>query len=235
MPTLTARSFIIRALRIINAINVGEVPDSEEANDGLALFNAMLGNWATQRLTIPYSASVEYPTEVGKKVYSIGPGGDWDGVRPIKIRAAWMRIGDTHDIPLEVYEMERYGNIPLKGLSSPQSQGLYYEAQYPLGFVTLYPVPTSIFGVVMAVDGTFADLTLNTDMSGLPQGYALAMQYQLAKLLAVEYGKPMSEDAKTVARESFAAIKSANIKALDAQIDPQLINYRGAGFDIRLG
>lgn len=237
----TGRSFVTRALRITGALSVGEELDDEEANDAIDLFNDMLGLWATQSLTIPYTASAEYQTVAGQKVYSLGPGGDWNGVRPQMLKTALMRLGSgagTYDIPLSVLSEFQYSQIALKGTPSPQSQGLYYEAQFPLAYVTLYPVPTSIFGVVLSYNTIFDEVTLDSDLSSLPKGYALAVQYNLARLLAVEYSRTLSDEAIRIATDSLAKIKSANISAPDAIFDTNLpgVGYGNrAGWDWRIG
>jgi hypothetical protein len=223
----TGRNYIERALRIINAIDVGETPDAEEANDAIDLFNDMLGLWSTQSLTIPYIASVEYLTIAGQKVYSIGPGGDWDGIRPINITDAFIRIGDgidggSLDIPLVLLSNHQYADIPLKGMPSTQSRALYYENQYPLGRVSLYPVPSAVFSVVLMYNTMFTNVALDTDLSGMPPGYALALQYNLAKYLAVEYNKEWTAAKDKIATDSLGNIKSANIKAPDAEFDSAL-------------
>lgn len=240
MAVRTGRDFITRALRIINAINVGEDPEAEEANDAIALFNDMLGMWATQRLTIPFTSSEAFLTIAGKKVYSLGPGGDWEGNRPIRIRDAIMRLANSGtsnlDIPLTILSNHQYSDVPLKDISSTQSRAIYYENQYPLGQVTLYPVPSAIFQVVLTYDGFFTQVLLDTDLSTLPQGYALAIQYNLAKLLAVEYNRDWSAAKDEIARSSLASLKSANMQSVDAEFDAALPGVgTGRAWDWRLG
>lgn len=227
MAVRTGRSYVERALRIINAIDVGETPDAEEANDAIDLFNDMLGLWSTQSLTIPYIASAEFNTIAGQKVYSIGPGGDWDGNRPIAITDAFIRIGNGQaggslDIPLAVLSNHQYANVPLKDVASTQSRALYYENQFPLGRVSLYPVPSAVFGVVLMYNTFFTSVTLDSDLSGMPPGYALAIQYNLAKYLAVEYNKEWSPQKDKIATDSLGNIKSANIRAPDAEFNDAL-------------
>lgn len=237
----TGRDYVERALRIINALDVGETPDAEEANDAIALFNDMLGLWATQSLTIPYTASVQFPTIAGQKVYTWGPGQEWDGNRPVNIRDAYIRIGNGQaggslDIPISVLSLHQYGDIPLKDVTSPQPRALYYENQFPYGKVTLYPVPSDVIGVVMTFDTIFDAVTLDSDLSGMPPGYAMAIQYNLAKYLAVEYNREWSQQKDIIATQSLGNIKSANIKAPDAEFDNALPGVgTGKAWDWRLG
>jgi hypothetical protein len=238
----TGRDFVTRALRITGALSVGEILDDEEANDGIQLFNDMLGYWATQSLTIPYVASAQYSTVAGQKVYSLGPGGNWNGVRPERLRSAIMRLTNTgsgaYDVPLTMLDQYQYSQVALKDIASTQSQAFYYEAQYPLGFFTLYPVPSSVFGIVLSYDTIFDEVTLDSDLSGLPKGYALAVQYNLAALLAVEYKRTLTDAAAKIAVSSLGSIKSANLRAPDAVFDPNIVGVgadRRNGWDWRLG
>lgn len=235
MPVRTVRNFIERSLRIISAINVGEVPDADEANDALDLFNDMLDNWATKRLLLPYTVSAEYATVPGKKTYTVGPGGDWNGARPQKLRDAFLRIGGTLDIPMTQLEVAQYQSIPTKGTLSPQPTNYYYEAQFPLGIVSLYPVPNVVVGVVIIYDGILQRVTLDTDLATLPPGYALAIQYNLAILLAPEYNRPVSNDIARRALEYLGDIKSQNSVSMDAVPDYRLPGLQHRGWDYRIG
>lgn len=214
----TVRNIIKGSLRLINAVQPTEEPEAEEYSDALIIFNDMLDSWDAEQLALPYTASTAYATVAGQKVYSIGPGGNWDGLRPVRIVNAIFRVGSL-DLPMNILSYDQYAGIPVKDTPSSQSLALYYEAQYPLGYITLYPVPTTVAQVVLSYWAQFSSVTLDTDVDTLPPGYRLAMRYCLALLLAPEYGKTPSEEVKDGARELKGKIKSANLQSPDAKFD----------------
>lgn len=232
----TVRDLISRSLRLIQAIGQSEVPDTEEANDALDTLNDMLDAWGLSPLMLPFTASAMYSTVPNQKVYSIGAGGDWNGPRPININYAMLRLNDALDIPIRLLENQQYGETPMKGILSPQPTSLYYEAQYPLGFVSLYPVPSEVVGIVLSYSATFAQVTLDTPTDTLAPGLRKAIRYNLAVELAPEYDKAASASIREIAKSSLAAIKSANLKPLDAVFDPALPGVgTGRAWDYRVG
>ena len=67
---------IIRgALRSIGALESGETPPADEANDCFVTLNDMLAQWSEQSMMIPYTSEVVFNIVGGTKDYTIGPGG----------------------------------------------------------------------------------------------------------------------------------------------------------------
>ncbi len=53
--TTTARDIVYGALRLIGSVPSGEVPDAEEARDGLEALNRMLHGWKTRGVDIGHA------------------------------------------------------------------------------------------------------------------------------------------------------------------------------------
>ena len=232
----TVRDLIRRSMRLVNIIDAAEVPDSDEYQDGLSTLNDMLDNWALESLIFPFTPSSQFSVVAGQKTYSIGPGGDWDNVRPNVIKSANIRIGDSLDIPMEILETEQYQAVSVKGTTSTQSTSLYYDAQVPLAYISLYPVPQVVFDVVLIYDAQFTAVTLDTELTGFAPGIVAALRFNLAVDLAAEYSnKDVSKVIAARAVEYKSKVKSGNIRALDAITDWRLRNGAGRAWDWRIG
>ena len=72
----TPLDIISGALRAIGALESGEAPDAESANDALLLLNDMLAQWSNERMMISYVTEVVFPLTGNKFQYTIGPGGE---------------------------------------------------------------------------------------------------------------------------------------------------------------
>lgn len=71
----TPLDLISGALRAIGALESGETPDTESANDAFTLLNDMLAQWSNERMMISYVTEVIFPLVGNIYQYTIGPGG----------------------------------------------------------------------------------------------------------------------------------------------------------------
>lgn len=232
----TVRDLIRRAMRLGNIIEAGEVPDADEYQDALGTLNDMLDAWSLESLILPYNTSVEYQVVAGQKVYEIGPSAaDWVGVRPLDILSANIRVSGNLDIPVEILETQQYQNIPVKDVTSTQSTSMYYDAQVPNGYISLYPVPNAVFGLVLIYTGVFQQVTLDTPLTGFAAGLVAAIRFNLCIDLCGEYNKKPADTVAARAVSYKAAVKSMNCKALDAVFDYRLPSGAGRAWDWRIG
>lgn len=232
----TVRDLIRRSMRLVNIVDAAEEPDADEFQDALGTLNDMLDAWSLESLILPFKTSAQYPVTAGKKVYSIGPANaDWIGVRPIRLVSANIRVSGNLDIPIQILETQQYQGIPVKDVPGPQSTSLYYDPQLPNGFVSLYPVPNAVFSVVLVYDGIFQRVTLDTTLDGFMDGMIAALRYNLAVDLSPEYGKTPSQIVVGRATAYKGAVKSRNLKALDAVQDWRLPTGSGRAWDWRIG
>lgn len=63
------------ALRSVGALESGETPDADSANDAFTLLNDMLAQWSNQSMLVHYTTEIVYPLIGGQYQYTIGPGG----------------------------------------------------------------------------------------------------------------------------------------------------------------
>jgi len=143
----------------------------------------------------------------GTAAYTMGSGGDFDTVRPVKILGAYVRSGNT-DYPLDIVDAARYREITQKSWGGTPAQ-LWYNPVYPLGEIKLYPTPTgdSIYLDSMKPLSEPAALATSTSF---PEGYNRMLRFNLAIDLAPEYGIPISPALAILAEQSKDAIRKLN-------------------------
>jgi hypothetical protein len=147
--------------------------------------------------------------------------------RPLRINSAFVRISQL-DYPLAILNLENYEQIGFKTLQGPWPTALYYQPSDPVANILFWPVPTSgeMHLFAETVLGRFNNLTQTVT---LPQGYAMAIRWNLAELLLPEYGR--TTDATLVqlvqknAADSRAWVKRTNMQPPSfANFDPALVN-----------
>jgi hypothetical protein len=234
---------ISRALRLITVIGPADAVEASEAQDALGSLNAMIDGWQLQPLTMFHEGRAVYPLSSGTASYTIGTGGVFNQVRPVAIKRAGLIINTASvplvEIPIEVFTPQEYDAIPIKALANPLIQGIYYDrnALAGLGLIQPYPIPnvasTSLVIYALTPVASFADLST---LYILAQGYEDAFVYNLARRLAPEYGKAVSDEVKTEARRTLADVKRSNIVPEEALLGPGVPGTQDSGFfDYRTG
>ena len=201
-----------RAMRLIGAIGVGETMTTDESADMLESLQAMMDSWNTERLFVYYIKEDTLTLTGGDAEYTMGPSGDINTTRPVRIDNSCFVRFNSIDFPLQLIEVQAWNSIPAKDTASNIPMYLYVVMEYPLIKLKVYTEPTSASAVLHISSWkplqAFAALT---DDLALPPGYLDAITYSLAERIAPEYGKELPV---TVART--AARCRANIKRVNA-------------------
>jgi len=200
----TAHDIIKAAFRIGGITVKGETPDAEEIQDALDALNDLIYSISNDSLNIYGRTEESFALSSGQSSYTIGPGGDFNTSRPTDIISAYVRLG-TVDYPIQTISAEFYTQISVKSISGIPEY-LYYEGNYPLGKIKLYPAPTSGYTLFLLCEKPLEQLDLNEVIS-LPPGWGRYLKNQLAIEIASEYGQPVPQSAVITAREAKGMIK----------------------------
>lgn len=210
--TKTAQDLITGALRKIGVYAPGETLSSADATDALDTLNGLFDILSNENLAIFNSVESVFPLVNGQLSYTIGVGGDWNIQRPLRITQVYSRITSTNggvDFPCEVRPLAEYAQITMKQLPGPWPKKAFYNPNFPLGTVYLWPVPAMSVNLHVWTDALLQSVALNTVLQ-LPQGYFLGLQWMLAELLSPEYGKAVTPDIARFAREFKRILKTTN-------------------------
>jgi len=63
------------ALKDIGALEAGETPSPEAAQDALIMMNGMIDQWSNESMMVTYKTEIVFPITPGQIQYTIGPGG----------------------------------------------------------------------------------------------------------------------------------------------------------------
>jgi hypothetical protein len=227
----TVSQILTRAGQALGYTGRGEVLSAADANDGLAAFNAMLDSWSGEGLASYANQTISTVLTIGTQSYTIGSGGVINTTRPDNIVQAWIRDFSNLDFPVTIVPQDKWNEIVMKGNTSQIPQVLFYDPQYPLGIVYVFPVPligyTLFFNAILQ-QSTFSSLPMS--MSS-PPGYERAYILNLA-LEMVSAGFPCMLNDKDYLRlvdnasQAKANIKRKNIKEVIAEYDSAML---GAG------
>lgn len=210
-------------MRSIGAAASGEPIEVTAANDAFDLLNDMLDQWSNENMMVFNIQEIIATLTPGKYVYTLGVGGEINVVRPLSISSAFVRVA-TLDYPVEVIDINQYERIGLKSLNGPWPKAVYYNAGVPLGTATFWPNPSS-GEIHMFAETVFTRFATINDVIQFPQGYKMAMRWNLAELLMPEYGKADPLQVQMIT--SNAAHGKALIKRTNMQ-PPQVASFDSA-------
>lgn len=243
----TALERITNAFLLLQVFQPGDTIPMADSAYALTVLNDFLRSLKLDVTMAPVNVREVFPIVAGKgspdTPYTIGPGGDFNTTRPAtnaEITGAADRLGTTGvELPRGILNDSQYNDIRIKGLPSALPTWLYYNTTYAggLGTIQLYPVPNVATDALVLYRqqplATFASLTAAYD---LPEGYEMMIDYNLADLLQVAYGKVLPPSAVARAESSLSLVKRSNLQMNALQLDPMFLGGRSGGiYDISTG
>jgi hypothetical protein len=233
----TAKSLIQTALEQLGVYAPGETMTDADAERGLQLLNAMMDSWSNESLICYAIQEQNYPLQVGINQYTIGPGGTWNGTRPLKIIegpvAAYIMDQNQNRYPVEVIPRDRWNMIGLLTNTSNIPDTIFYDPQFPLGIINVFPTPnqgnTLYFDAYLQLTD-FANLTATLN---LPPGYEAAIFSNLAVWMKPFFrDAQLDPDVRELASKTLGNIKRTNIRENIANYDPEIVSRATPTYNI---
>jgi hypothetical protein len=222
---VTASTMILKALRLLGEKGPGDTLTTAEQTDYLYDLNSMMDSWQTERLLVYQILTSTFSLSSGVSSYTIGSGGTFNIVRPLKIEGALVRNANYADSGVEIVGPDAWRRIVIKtnnGNSYPEY--LYYDNADAAGLGTVYLYPQPQAGLTLVLD-TWQVLqafsTVSTTLT-LPPGYQRAIEYNFAIEVAGGSYQPSDATVK-IARESKANIKKLNVPDMSMTLPVGLI------------
>ena len=219
----TYRDLIAGSLRLIGVIGDGEVPSPYQADNALFALNEMFDSWNSDGLMIFTTAFKTLPLTASAQQWTIGPGADIDvPVRPSELDGAWLRqnasAANPIDIPMSVLSPNEWGDIRSKYVSSAIPRFIFLNGDWPVATIFIWPVPQVNDTELILNFGTPLTSTVTLDdIEAHPPAYRQAIRYNLAVLLAAEFGReaPPAVVAQAYKSKNLIAQNNQNIDRLD--------------------
>lgn len=236
MPSPTTVLQLSRdALDLTNAVGVDQTLTADEVSLCLRVFNDLVEDWSTQSMAVFGLASQTFNTAVAQAVYTIGTGGNWNTARPERINDPAYATINSVTFPYASMTQGQYDLIAYKaqtGGGTDLVQRYLYVNEFPLGLVTLWPVPNAIFPITFSIDRVLTQVSSAAASVSFPQGYAKAFLYCLGCELAPRFGKKMADypEVMAIRDATFGNIKRANTRKRVMSYDPAYTDRTSAAW-----
>jgi hypothetical protein len=176
------------------------------------------------------SISAPFPFTPGQKVYTIGPGGDFDTDRPLFIRGANILFPTSPVVRrhVEILDDNQWRAIRVQDVPGAPPYALYYDGGLDSngrGQIYLRFQPPAGYSLELYTwQRLQTSFSSRDDVAVFPDGYELALVYNLAKHLAALNPNManMSPDAYRIADSSLATLISLNTRSPRINPEPAL-------------
>lgn len=226
----TPLDIISQALREIGAFGVGQTALAMDTNDAFFKLNMMLAQWQKRRYMV-YRLVDTFKVSTGLMYYTVGPGGDFDIIRPAQIESAFIRFlnngGDFADADFSpdfdtngsqvvdqqlkvILAREDYNQISQKRLTGVPGY-IFYDPAMPQGFLYVWPIPNpDIYSIHISTRQSIAQFTSLYQEISFPPEYIPALYYNLAVRLAATYQIDPRPDTLALAKEAEEVLRGSN-------------------------
>jgi len=231
--TVSVAMVIRSALRIAGiTLRPQRTPSEDQAQEALDQLNAMIGQWNTQSLLIYTKQINAWPLVSNQKTYTIGPGGQFDGDRPQWIDQANLILNSVSPVvrlPLTIWNDEEWSLIPVQDIGRSLPLGIYNDGAYPLSTIYVWPQPLTTYALELYTWSAIPLFSTIGDAVVLPPGYQMAIEYNLAVILAEHYPheSKILPSAYRQAEKALAKIKGLNSVPNKQRSDAASINDNG--------
>jgi hypothetical protein len=223
------------ALVEIGVLADGEVATGDQGQGALRALARLQDQWATEKLTIFTVTKTTKALTASDNTYSVGSGSDINIVRPVFIdQINLLDTAPTPDLetPLQKLTEQEFANWPDKAAEADRPEAWYYNPTYPTGTLTLLPVQTGSYSIVLYVPTQITENTALSTTISLPPGYRRMLVKNLAVEMAPSYKVPVDPLLVSQAAESKAAVKRANIRPAELGFESGARVGNGGQWDI---
>lgn len=235
----TALTIIQDAFEQLKIYAPGVQINAADSARALQCLNDMLDEWSNESLACYANTEQTFMLVPGKQSYTIGTSGGADVplTRPLDILkgggSAYLVDENQNRYPINVIEQDQWNSIARLQTTSNLPDTMFYDPQFPLGILNIYPLPLVPYPVYFDSRLQLADLTNLYSPFRLPPGYRSAIKNNLCIRLWPYYkqGEP-SQILVGLALKTFGTIKATNIKQSPSSYDGAVISRARGTFNI---
>lgn len=218
----TPLQLIREALGLSNAVGVDQTLTAQETTDCFVKFNDIQEDWSNQSLMMYAAANQSFLTIANQAMYTIGPGGNWNAIRPIRINSPAIATYQGVNFPVYPWDVATYNLVSLPNQPQPFPTNYVYENTFPLGQITLWPMPNDAITMTFSIDTVLGAAATAATQLSFPPGYRKLFVYQLCIECSPLFGKTAPPNVEKTFITTMANIKRANKRTPTSQFDPSL-------------
>lgn len=211
--TITRDELITTAIGKLGVLARNQVPDSEDLLKGAVSLKLLIGSLRTKGLFLWKRTRYTITPTPNTTMYQIGVGKTINTPYPLKIENAFSTYASgNQNVPIDIISEMEYNVLPTNS-SSGQPLKLTYQPKLDYGEIRIWPKPdatvASNYTFTVIYQAPFEFPEDGDDTLDFPSEWLLPIVYQLAVLLAPDWGIPL-EDRKELHAEAKRYLEMAD-------------------------
>ena len=235
MPTCL--DVITDALELLGVYSPGDSISAADLSRSLSVLNDMMDVWSNESLACFDWETQTFTMVPGQYQYTVGPGGFINGTRPLRVSdapgAAYLLDASLNRYLMDVVDQLTWNIVTTAVADSDLPNIFFFDAQYPLGIVNIWPTPSSSWTCSFLSYRQLGDFAAPSAAFSLPPGYKRAITTNLCLSLKPYFASAQIDPLIIKeASETKASVKRNNMRTQIAVFDPELISRGNAVYNI---
>lgn len=231
----TTKDLIKQALRNIGVIASGEEPSAEELSDSLLIAQQMIESWSLSKLMVPAVTHESFAVNTigSARTYTIGPSGDIDTVRPLRVIVCQLVDAGGAVFTIDQVGVSQWSSIHYKDSVAIPDQ-VYFEPAYPLAKLYFTSILPPDYNLKLITWKELSALPALNSQTEYPPGYDRCIRLNLEVELAGAFSRPVNATTAALAKSAMREIKRLNSTPLNSRVDTALLG-KSVGYNIDAG
>lgn len=189
---MTRDEIISAALRKIGVIGEGVAANTTQLAEGQEALNTLILSFQTLGLQLWKRTELPITMVSGQSTYNIGIGQTINVPFPTKVLSAVLNVGTGSEVDVEIKSNYDFNRLPSTATGTPVS--VKYQPYINYGVLSVWPTPDSgTYTITLTSQKPLEVFTASNETADFPQEWHNALIYNLALLLADEYGLPIPD------------------------------------------
>lgn len=237
MPTVTAGDIIQDALELLGVYSPGMTVTAADSSRCLSVLDDMMDVWSNESLACFVWLTQTFTLIPNQFIYTVGPGGDIDGTRPLRVSdaagAAYLLDTNNNKYLMDVVDQMTWNIRTTATANSDLPDTLYFLPSFPLGQIQIWPTPTTGYTCSFLSYAQLGDFATLQSPFSLPPGYKRAITTNLCLSLKPYFANSQIDPLIVKeASETKASVKRNNMRTQIAVFDPELVSRGQQVYDI---
>jgi hypothetical protein len=214
---MTVKELIKEVFEEIGAYGIGDSIEADDENKAFIRLNLLLEQFSGHRSLVNRRVTEEFSTVGGQGTYTIGDdvAADINTIKPMRIARMYYREGDK-DRPIHQLSEDERAAVPYK-TTEGEVRKFFYDTNSPIATIELYYIPNRILTIFMESEKQLTTFASKNDVIELPVGYTSALLYNLAVDLSDSFGKIVTPELKSKAKNARRQIAMINSRPAPAR------------------
>lgn len=223
----TAAQLIVEAYKLSQVIDPREEIQGYQQNEGLIALNRIINQWTSLDVYIPTVNTIEVVTSPGEAEYR------QTGL-PIIVDILEAHLVDQNNVQflIRVIDIKEFNVLNFDQTTNRSRPTMVFLKNFKDNItiasdIIVFPIPDAIYNIRFTVKSNLTTLTYSQEFEDVPEFWLCALQFELAKQLAILYRIPVSTDFKEEYDRIMQEVKAASKRDMTVQnTNPFLSNRR---------